>query len=518
MKLFGFSITRAGEDDDNKNIPTIVPSNDEDASIDISNYGGTYGYGLDLDGVVRSEAELIVRYRDLSLNPEIDSVVDDITNEAIISDDPNNDVVSLDLSKLELSDEFKEVLQEEFKYILYNLLNFNVRGYELFRRWYVDGRLPVLLVVDDEDTSRGILDTRVMDPMNIRRVRELAKIPNKDGVELQTVVNDYYLYNDTGFNNAGQASVYNMSNMGQNIKLTHDSVVSVSSGLKNGTSTMTISYLHAAIRPHNQLRMLEDAAIISRLVRAPQRKVWNVEVGALPKNKADQHMQSMMASHKNKTVYDASTGEVRDDRKFMAMTEDYWIPKRNGEGTTIDVLPGQDNFSNMDEVEYFQTLLYKALKIPLSRVNPDGAFSLGRIGEITRDEVKFQKYVARLRTQFAHLFKKILEKQLLLKGIVNIEEWQEISKFMYFKYAEDSYFEELKNAEMIKDRAATTDRLMPYVDILIPRRFLLSQVWQMNEDQQKENFEHIQQDIAMYGPINPVEENFILKQPGNLNT
>jgi len=503
MKLFGFTITRPGEDDNNgKNIQTIVPTSDEEASIDISNYGGTYGYGLDLDGVVRSEAELIIRYRELSLHPEIDSVVDDITNEAIISDDPNNDVVSLDLSKLELSEQFKATLQAEFKYIVFNLLNFNVRGYELFRKWYVDGRLPCLLVVDDENLGAGVQDIRVMDPMNIRRVREIAKVPNKDGIDVQTVVNDYYLFNDSGFNNAGQASVYNMSNLGQNVKLTQDSVVSVSSGLKNGTNTMTISYLHAAIRPHNQLRMLEDAAIISRLVRAPQRKVWNVEVGQLPKNKADQHMQSMMASHKNKTVYDAQTGAVRDDRKFMSMTEDYWIPKRNGEGTTIDVLPGQDNFSNMDEVEYFQTLLYKSLKIPISRVSPSSAFSLGRVGEITRDEVKFQKYVARLRTQFGYLFKKILEKQLILKGIVNLEEWQEINQFMFFKYAEDSYFEELKNADVLKDRAATTDRLMPYVDILIPRRFILSEVWQMNEDQQRENAEHIREDLLLYGPIN----------------
>lgn len=504
MKLFGFNITR--EDLDNKNIPTILPPSDEDASIDISSYGGTYQYGLDLDGVVRSEAELIIRYRDLSLYPEIDSVVDDITNEAIISDDPNNDVIQVDLSHLDVPDDFKEAITEEFKFILFDLLNFNVRGYELFRRWYVDGRLPCLIVIDEKTPQAGIQDVRIMDPLKVRRVREIAKMPNQDGVELQSVVNDYYLFNDQGFNNAGQASVYTQTTAGANIKLTHDSVVSVSSGLKNGTNTMTVSYLHAAIRPHNQLRMLEDAAIISRLVRAPQRKVWNVEVGQLPKHKADAHMQMMMNSHKNKTIYDQSTGEVRDDRKFMAMTEDYWIPKRNGEGTSIDVLPGQDNFSNMDEVEYFQNLLYKALKIPLSRVNPDSMFTMGRVGEITRDEVKFQKYVARLRTQFAHLFKKLLEKQLILKGIVNVEEWTEISQDIYFKYAEDSYFEELKNADLLKDRATTTDRLMPYVDVLIPRRFIWKQVWQMNEDQIKENAKEIAEDIALYGPIGGEED------------
>lgn len=504
MKIFGFTVTR--DDGDQKSIPTILPPSDEDATIDVSSFGGTVNYGLDLDGIVRTEAELIVRYRDLSLYPEVDSVVDDIVNESIITDDPNNDVVTLDLSHLEIPDDFKEVIQQEFKHVIYDLLNFDVRGYELFRRWYVDGRLPVLLVIDEAAPQEGLQDVRPMDPMKVRRVREIAKLPNNDGVELQQVINDYYLFNDQGFNNAGQASVYTQTSAGQNIKLTHDSVVSITSGLKNGTNTMAVSYLHAAIRPHNQLRMLEDAAIISRLVRAPQRKIWNVEVGQLPKAKADQHMQNMMQMHKNKMVYDQSTGEVRDDRRFMTMTEDYWIPKRNGEGTSIDVLQGQESFQNLDEVEYFQTLLFKSLRIPLSRVSPDSPFSMGRIGEITRDEVKFQKFIARLRTQFSSLFKKILAKQLILKGIVNEEEWQSISRDMYFKFAEDSYFEELKNSEMLKDRAATTDRLMPYVDILFPRRKIWRDIWQMNDDQIKQNAQEIAEDLSMYGPVVPEEE------------
>lgn len=507
MNFFGFNITR--DDAEKRIIPTILPPTDEDATVDITTYGGTVNYNVDLDGTIRSEADLIIRYRDVSLTPEVDSVVDDITNEAIITDDVNSDVVSIDLSELEISDQLKEIIREEFRYIVYDMLQFDVRGYELFRQWYVDGRLPMLIVVDEQNPTEGIMDVRQMDPLKVRRVREIGKIRSQEGFDLSQVVNDYYLYNESGFNNLTQSPVGVGGQVGQSIRITHDSIVTVTSGLRNGAKTMSISYLHAALRPYNQLRMLEDAAIISRLVRAPSRRVWNVEMGMLPKGKADQHMTNFMNAHRNKMVYDQITGEVRDDRKFINMTEDIWLPKRNGQGTTIDSLPGQDNFSSMDEIVHFQDLLYRALRIPRSRIQEGNAFTMGRIGEITRDEVKFQKFISRLRAQFSGLFLKLLAKQLILKGIINEDEWYQISRHIILKYAEDSVFEEMKQAELMRERAATTDRLMPYVGELFGKRWLWRNVWQLSDDEIQTNIQEIQEEMQMGllpPPMGPEED------------
>lgn len=495
MQLFGWNITK--DDAEKRVIPTILPPTDEDASIDVTTYGGTVNYNVDLDGTIRSEADLIIRYRDVSLTPEVDSVIDDIVNEAIITDDPVEDVVSIDMSELDVSDQLKEIIREEFSYIVYDMLQFDVRGYELFRQWYVDGRLPLLLVIDEENPREGLKDVRQMDPLKVRRVRELGKIRTPEGFDLTQVVNDYYLFNETGFNNLTQSPVGVGGQVGQSMRITHDSIVTATSGLRNGAKTMSISYLHAALRPYNQLRMLEDAAIISRLVRAPSRRIWNVEIGMLPKAKADQHMTNFMNAHRNKMTYDQMTGEVRDNRKFINMTEDIWLPKRNGQGTSIDVLPGQDNFSNMDEVEHFQSLLYRALRVPLSRVQEGNAFTMGRIGEITRDEVKFQKFIGRLRTQFGSLFLKILAKQLILKGIINEDEWYQISRYIVLKYAEDSVFEEMKQSEIMRERAATTDRLMPYIGDLFGKRWLWKNVWQLSDDDIQTNIQEIQEEISM---------------------
>jgi hypothetical protein len=447
MKLFGFEFKRQAPEEV---APSFVPKEIDDGAVIVA-AGGSYGTYVDLDGTVRTEAELVTKYREMSLQPEIDSAVDEIVNESIdISEDA---LVDVNLDDIEISDKIKKTIIEEFSNIL-SILNFNKYAYETFRRWYIDGRLYYHVLIDDKDVKAGIKEIRYVDPRKIRKIREVSK-KKALGTEAGEAViprtqNEYYIFNDKGFN-YGNKSVGPTTT---GLKIAKDSIVYVNSGLTDTQGTMVLSYLHKAIKPLNQLRTLEDALIIYRLARAPERRIWYIDVGNLPKMKAEQYVRDIMIKHKNRLIYDGATGEIRDDRKFMTMLEDYWLPRREGgRGTEVTTLPGGQTLGEMDDVLYFQKRLYQTLNVPVNRLNSDALFSLGRATEVTRDELKFAKFVVRLRARFSTLFTSLLEKQLVLKGIMSIEDWQSISAKVKYDYAKDNYFTELKDAEIVQNRS-----------------------------------------------------------------
>lgn len=502
MKLFGFNLTRDRLPDQYGSF--ALPTTD-DGAIDVPSTGGFQNYTLDVNGTVRSESELIARYREISLHPEVDNAIDDVVNEAVITDDKNNQPVEIDLSEVELPDNIKEIITEEFHRIV-ALLKFNKQGYNAFRTWYIDGRLYYHVIIDEENPAAGIQEFRHVDALKLRKVREISQVVDNRGVGMQqNVVNEYYVYSDTGFQNS-QTSVWNPTASMNTTRVATDSIIHVTSGLMNQNGTMVLSYLHPAIKPLNQLRMLEDAVVIYRLVRAPARRAFYIETGGLPKHKADAYVRSMMESHKNKLVYDQTTGAIRDERKFMTMLEDYWLPRRDGKGVEIQTLEEGQNLGEMEDVNYFLQQLYKALKIPVSRIDSSSGFNLGRPSEITRDELKFMKFISRLRMQFSNLFMKALERQLVLRQVIAPEEWEMLEPNIKFIFTEDNYFEELKNSEILRDRAQTTQLLMPYVDIFVSRRDIWRNVWQLNDEQIGEKVVEINQDIREFGPINPEPE------------
>jgi hypothetical protein len=449
MKLFGFEFKR---NEPVEAAPSFAPKEADDGAVIVA-AGGAYGTYIDLDGTVRTEAELVTKYREMSLQPEIDTAVDEIVNESISVDEET--MVSINLDDLEdLPERVKKAIRDEFVSVL-KLLNFNNQGYEIYRRWYIDGRLYYHAIIDKDNPSEGVKELRYVDPRKIRKVREIGKkrAPgSQDGSQalIPKIQNEYYIYNDKGFNYGNK--VVGPSTTG--MKIAKDSIVHVTSGLTDTQGTMVLSYMHKAIKPLNQLRTLEDSLIIYRLARAPERRIWYIDVGNLPKMKAEQYVRDIMIKHKNRLIYDASTGEVRDDRKFMTMLEDYWLPRREGgRGTEVTTLPGGQTLGEMDDVLYFQKKLYQTLNVPVNRLNSDALFSIGRATEVTRDELKFYKFIVRLRGRFSSLFNQILEKQLVLKGIMSIEEWQQIVNEVKYDFSRDNYFTELKDAEVMQNRA-----------------------------------------------------------------
>jgi hypothetical protein len=448
MKLFGFEFKRQDQLDP---APSFAPKEADDGALVVA-AGGAYGTYIDLDGTVRTEAELVTKYREMSLQPEIDMAVDEIINESISIDE--EDIVNINLDNVNIPNRVKKAIQEEFNIVL-KLLDFNMRGYEIYRRWYIDGRLYYHAIISKDSPQDGLLELRYVDPRKIRKVREIGKKRAPGGADGSEAVipktqNEYYVYNDKGFNYGNK--VVGPSTAG--MKIAKDSIVHVTSGLTDTQGTMVLSYLHKAIKPLNQLRTLEDSLIIYRLARAPERRIWYIDVGNLPKMKAEQYVRDIMVKHKNRLIYDASTGEVRDDRKFMTMLEDYWLPRREGgRGTEVTTLPGGQTLGEMDDVLYFQKKLYQTLNVPVNRLNSDALFSIGRATEVTRDELKFYKFITRIRGRFSALFNQVLEKQLVLKGIMSIEEWQQIVNEVKYDFARDNYFTELKDAEIMQNRA-----------------------------------------------------------------
>ena len=473
-ELFGFSIQKS-QKDQGLSGKTFTDPTPDDGAIEIAG-GGFFASVLDTDGRERSDIDLIRRYRDISMQSECDAAVEDIVNEGIISN--LNDIpVNIDLTNIPYPDKIKKRIRAEFMEVL-RLLNFNEKGHDIFRRWYVDGRLYYHKVIDNKDPQRGLTQLRFIDPTKIRKVRETTKAPSVDqnGVEMIAKVDEYFIYSDKGF-----ASVGSQGN-NQGIKISADSIVYVPSGLLDSNSGRVISYLHKAIKPVNQLRMIEDAIVIYRISRAPERRIFYIDVGNLPKVKAEQYLKDVMNRYRNKLVYDASTGEIRDDRNHMSMLEDFWLPRREGgRGTEISTLPGGSNLGEIDDIVYFQRKLYRSLNVPISRLEAENGFSMGRASEITRDELKFTKFVQRIRKKFVPLFTDLLKTNLLLKGVISPEDWPRMQEHIQYDFMEDGHFAELKDAELLNDRIQTLDSIQSYIGTFFSKEYVLRKVLNMTD-------------------------------------
>ena len=478
-ELFGFRITRA--DKGSGDGFTAPPS--DDGTLDVISGGGHYASILDLDGRDRNELDLIRRYRDIAQQPECDSAIEDIANEAIVSDERDK-AVSLSLDRLQLSNNIKQKIRQEFDEVL-RLMDFNAKGHDIFRRWYVDGRIYYHKVIDTKAPRKGIKELRYIDPRKIKKVREQRKEKDpKTGLDLVKDVDDYYLYNEKGVDqNAGTTS---------GIKITADSVSYCPSGVVDMHKGTVISYLNKAIKPVNQLRMIEDALVIYRISRAPERRIFYIDVGNLPKVKAEAYLKDVMNRYRNKLVYDAKTGEIRDDRNHMSMLEDFWLPRREGgRGTEITTLPGGSNLGEIDDIKYFQQKLYRSLNVPISRLEAENSFSIGRSDNITRDELKFTKFVQKLRKKFCVLFMDILKTQLVLKGVIAIEEWDKMKEHIQFDFMQDGHFTELKNAEILQNRLDMLGQIESYVGTYFSKEYVKKNVLRMND----EEIEEIEQQI-----------------------
>ena len=472
LELFGFRIGRKEEEQKLKdeNLKSFVPPSLDDGAVEIA-AGGAYGTYVDLEGSAKSEAELVTRYREMSLQPECDSAIDDIVNEAIIYNE-KEPPISIVLDDLKTGAGIKKRIHEEFENIL-RMLNFTTNAYDVFRKWYIDGRLYYHLVIDESNPRAGIQELRYIDPRKIRKIKQAIKRKDeKSNTILTKGYIEYYIFHPRGINRSNQG-----------LKISKDSISFCHSGLLDQRMLLVLGHLHKAIKPLNQLRMLEDASVIYRLARAPERRIFYIDVGNLPKIKAEQYLRDMMVKHKNKLVYDASTGEVRDDRKFMTMLEDFWLPRREGgKGTEITSLPGGQNLGEMEDIEYFKRKLYKALNVPITRMEAENNFNLGRASEITRDELKFTKFIARLRNKFTTLFDNLLETQLILTGVTTRAEFREMREHIHYDFLEDNHFSELKNAELMGDRLRLLGEVDSFVGKYFSKDYVMKDVLRMNED------------------------------------
>lgn len=495
MDLFGFVIKRK-TDEEKAKLKSFAQEQFDDGAINTT-FNGIYGTTLDLDGSARTEAELIVKYRDMASHPVVDIAVDDIVNESIVQeeDKPPASIVLDDIPDEKMGEASKKMLMDEFNFIC-EKLEFNTFAYEIFRKWYVDGRLYYHVLVDEKNPTAGIQGLRYIDSRKMRKVRE-RKTKRAGNTVISDTGNEYYIYNEKGF--AGtKTSSYSNSPSGT-IKIARDSIVHVTSGLTNANGDLVISYLHKAIKPLNCLRVMEDALIIYRITRAPERLVFKVEVGNLPVAKAEQFLKSQMTKYKNKVVYDAQTGEVRDDRKFMTMMDNYWFPARDGKGSSVESIAGGANLGEITDIEYFQKLLYKSLHIPVSRLDSQAVYNVGRTSEINRDEVKFAKFVTRLRAKFSGLFLKLLERQVLLKGKMNSVEWESIRTHIKFDYNKDNYFEELKEIELWRERLEILqqfDNTGQYIGRFVSNEWIRKKVLRQTDEDMKEMDKQINKEMS----------------------
>ena len=513
-KLFGFSI----EDDDkkSKSIVSPVPQNNEDGS-DYYIQSGFYGQYVDLEGVYRTESDLIRRYREMAIHAECDGAIEDVVNEALVSD-LYDSPVEIELSNLNASDKLKKIIREEFKFIK-EVMDFDKKCHEIFRNWYIDGRVFYLKVIDVKKPEEGIKELRYIDPMKIKHVRQEKKPNNKSGPNISNFnslsgnqviypeIEEYFIYSPSSNYPAGGLT----SSAKNSIKIAKDSITYCTSGLVDRTKGTVLSYLHKAIKPLNQLRMIEDSLVIYRMSRAPERRIFYIDVGNLPKVKAEQYLKEVMSRYRNKLVYDASTGEVRDDRKFMSMMEDFWLPRREGgRGTEITTLPGGQNLGELSDIEYFQKKLYRSLGVPESRIAGSGdGFNLGRSSEILRDELKFSKFVSRLRKRFANLFNDMLRTQLILKNIVTPEDWNKMNDHIQYDFLYDNHFAELKESELLTNRLSTLTSMEAYIGKYFSTEYVRKKILRQTDEEIIEIDAQIDDEIEkgiLPDPNAPVDE------------
>ena len=507
-QLFGFQINRKQE---RKGQSPVPPSADEPVAVAAGGYFGTY---VDMDNSARDEFELIRRYRDMALHPEVDSAVDEIVNEFVVND-TNDSCVEINLDNLDVGKGVKNKIRDEFDYVK-RLLNFEKRSHEIIRNWYVDGKLIYHKVIDLAQPKKGILELRYIDPLKIKKVRQKLSSNNRQltpdekqsakAYEWGEFV-DYWLYNPKGYLRGGALGpVGDMSN-NQGVKMAVDSITFVNSGLQDLNKRLVLSFLHKAIKSLNQLRMIEDALVIYRLSRAPERRIFYIDVGNLPKVKAEQYLRDVMSRYRNKLVYDAKTGEIRDDKKHMSMLEDFWLPRREGgRGTEITTLPGGQNLGELKDVEYFRKKLYNSLNLPPSRLTDDNkGFNLGKTTEVLRDELKFTKFIGRLRKRFGELFHDILKTQLILKGVITPEDWDDMQEHIQFDYLFDNHFNELKELEMVTQRMAMVTQMDPFVGKYFSIEHIRRDILQQQEKEYKELDKQMKAEIAAGLSMDPID-------------
>jgi hypothetical protein len=489
-ELFGFRIERS-KGNDGVVEPSFTPPSPDDGTIDVAG-GGFWGQVLDTDGRERSDIDLIRRYRNVAQQAECDTAIEDIVNESIISNE-RDQAVEIVLERLPYPDKIKRKIREEFKEVL-RLLAFETKGHDIFRRWYVDGRLFYHKLIDTKNPRKGITELRVIDPVKIRKVREVVKEKDlKTGVEMVMKTHAYYVYNEKGI---GQPGTNSTATPSQGLKIAEDSITYVPSGQMDQNNGKVLSHLQKAIKSVNQLRMIEDALVIYRISRAPERRIFYIDVGNLPKVKAEQYLKDVMNRYRNKLVYDATTGEIRDDRNHMSMLEDFWLPRREGgRGTEITTLPGGQNLGEIDDITYFQRKLYRSLNVPISRLEAESGFTLGRATEVTRDELKFTKFVQRIRKKFTPLFTDILKTQLLLKGIIAVEDWDKMQEHIQYDFLQDGHFSELKDAELLNDRITTLDAMQSYIGTFFSKEYVLKNVLRMNDAEIDEMNQQIKSEL-----------------------
>jgi hypothetical protein len=484
--FFGFEIKRKGNEEPIR--PSFVPDTEEDGS-GVIQAGGHFGAYLDLDGdKAKNEVDLIFKYRDIASQPETDAAIEDIVNESIVGDN-DEAPVNIVLDKLEISDKIKDSVKDEFEKVL-QLLNFNSYAHDIFRKWYVDGRLPYHIIIDDKSPKNGIKELRYIDPTMLRKVKEIEeKKDTKTGAMIITKQQEYFLFQDNKMNASGQG-----------IKIHPDAICYATSGMLDPTRKRILSYLHKAIKPVNQLRMMEDSLVIYRISRAPERRIFYIDVGNLPKGKAEEYLKGIMSQYRNKLVYDAKTGDIKDDRKHMSMLEDFFLPRREGgRGTEISTLPGGENLGQIDDIIYFQKRLYKALNVPISRLEQEQQFTLGRSTEISRDEIKFKKFIDRLRKRFSDLFNQLLKTQLMLKGIITAQDWAEWKSYIAYDYIEDNYFAELKESEMMRERFDMLGTVDEYAGKYVSIEWIAKNVLKMDDEAIKEMEKQIKAEKELMG-------------------
>ncbi len=477
INLFGFQIVR--EKPTEQLQPAVTAPSADDGAVTVAS-GGYFGTYLDLESSFKTENDLITRYREMSMQPELESAIDDIVNESVIHDERGKSITII-LDDLNQPDNIKDMIRAEFDEVL-RLLDFSNRGSDLFRQWYIDGRLYYQVLIDEKQPKLGIRDLVYLDPRKVKKIRVLDKKKDpRTGIEVITGAREFYVYNDKA-SNIGQTFISSPTDAG--VKIAADAVVNVNSGLLDPKRQMVLGYLHKAIKPLNQLRMVEDAIVIYRISRAPERRVFYIDVGNMPKIKSEQYLRDIMTKFRNKVVYDSSTGEIKDDRKFMSMMEDFWIPRRGeGKSTEITTLPAGENLGELADVKYFEQKLYKSLNVPVSRLESQTGFTLGRSTEITRDELKFMKFIERLRSKFTSIFDELMERQLALKGICSVDEWNELKQKIHYDFLKDNNFAELKDTELLTARLQLMQLIDPYVGTYFSKAWIKKKVLNMNEEE-----------------------------------
>jgi len=501
IKLFGFTLGSKDivQVEKPEQASFALPTETMDDGAVTITQNAHYGTYVDLEGSVRNELELITRYREMANHPECDMAIDEIVNEAI-THDKDGKVMDINLDNLKQPESIKKKIVEEFQNIQ-KMLNFSNLSDDLFKRWYIDGRIYYHVIVNDKNPKDGIQELRYIDPRKIRKVREISKDrDDKTGAQIVKTIAEYYVYNDRGTTTQTFTAATN-----QGLRIAPESVINVNSGLMDAKNTFVISYLHKAIKALNQLRMIEDAVVIYRLSRAPERRIFYIDVGNLPKGKAEQYMKSIMTQYRNKLVYDANTGEIRDERKHLSMLEDFWLPRREGgKGTEITTLPAGQNLGQMEDVQYFQKKLLQSLNVPISRLDPQvgaGIMGVGKTTEVTRDEVKFSKFINRLRNKFSRIFDDALRVQLSLKGICTVEEWEEFKESIYYDYKKDNNFAEMREAEVLRERVLTASQLDPFIGKYYSSRWIKKNVLRMTEEEIIEMEKEIEEEGEQATPI-----------------